>query len=89
MNSITQLNRKDFAELIASKIVQEKDRIKTQYEVSKNKIGFFFIDDLLPPEITTYIYSHFPSHEDMVLKKSLREDKFIAVQMNQYASVLE
>jgi Rps23 Pro-64 3,4-dihydroxylase Tpa1-like proline 4-hydroxylase len=89
MNSITQLNRKDFAELIASKIVQEKDRIKTQYEVSKNKIGFFFIDDLLPPEITTYVYSHFPSHEDMVLKKSLRENKFIAVQMNQYASVLE
>jgi hypothetical protein len=55
MNSITQLNRKDFAELIASKIVQEKDRIKTQYEVSKNKIGFFFIDDLLPAEITTYV----------------------------------
>lgn len=41
MNTITQLNRKDFAELIASKIVQEKNRIKTQYEVSKNKIGFF------------------------------------------------
>ena len=89
MNLITSLNRKDFAELIASKIIQEKDRIKTQYEVSKNKIGFFFIDDLLPQEITTHIQSQFPSHEDMVLKKSLRENKFIAVQMNQYAAVLE
>ena len=73
MNTITQLNRKDFAELIASKIVQEKDRIKTQYEVSKNKIGFFFIDDLLPAEITTYVYSRFPSHKDMVLKKNFEK----------------
>ena len=47
MNSITSLQRTDLAQLIVNRISQEKDRIKIQYEVSKNQIGYFFIDDLL------------------------------------------
>ena len=89
MNSIASLHRTDLAQLIVNRIVQEKDRIKTQYEVSKNKIGYFFIDDLLPPEITEYINSQFPSKDVMVLKKSIRENKYVAVQMDEYAKILE
>ena len=89
MNSIPSLNRTDLAQLIVNRIVQEKDRIKIQYEVSRNQIGYFFIDDLLPSEITEFISSQFPSHDTMVLKKSLRENKYIGVQMDQYARILE
>ncbi|MDB9873852.1 2OG-Fe(II) oxygenase [Flavobacteriaceae bacterium] len=89
MNSTASLHRTDLAQLIVNRIVQEKDRIKTQYEVSKNKIGYFFIDDLLPPEITEYINSQFPSKDAMVLKKSIRENKYVAVQMDEYAKILE
>ena len=89
MNSTLSLNRKDFAQLIVDRIIQEKDRIKKQYDVSKNQIGYFFIDDLLPPEITEIINNQFPSHDKMVQKKSIRENKYIAVQMNQYTPVLE
>ena len=89
MNSTLSLNRKDFAQLIVDRIVQDKDRIKKQYDVSKNQIGYFFIDDLLPPEITELINNQFPSHDKMVQKKSIRENKYIAVQMNQYPRVLE
>jgi len=89
MNSTLSLNRKDFAQLIVDRIIQEKDRIKKQYDVSKNQIGYFFIDDLLPPEITEIINNQFPSHDKMVQKKSIRENKYIAVQMNQYPRVLE
>jgi Rps23 Pro-64 3,4-dihydroxylase Tpa1-like proline 4-hydroxylase len=89
MNSTLSLNRKDFAQLIVDRIIQEKDRIKKQYDVSKNQIGYFFIDDLLPPEITEIINNQFPSHDKMVQKKSIRENKYIAVQMNQYTRVLE
>ena len=51
MNSIPSLLRTDLAQLIVKRIIQEKDRIKTQYQGSKNQIGYFFIDDLLrlPP----------------------------------------
>jgi Rps23 Pro-64 3,4-dihydroxylase Tpa1-like proline 4-hydroxylase len=89
MNSTLSLNRKDFAQLIVDRIVQDKDRIKKQYEATKNQIGYFFIDDLLPPEITEHINNQFPSHDKMVQKKSIRENKYIAVQMNQYTRVLE
>jgi Rps23 Pro-64 3,4-dihydroxylase Tpa1-like proline 4-hydroxylase len=44
---------------------------------------------LLPPEITEIINNQFPSHDKMVQKKSIRENKYIAVQMNQYTPVLE
>jgi len=89
MNSIPSLHRTDLALLIVNRIIQEKDRIKTQYEETKNKIGYFFIDDLLPPEITEYIDNQFPSKEEMVLKKSIRENKYIGVQMNEYVPILE
>ena len=89
MNSIPSLSRKDLAQLIVNRIIQEKKRIKIQYEESKNQIGYFFIDDLFPPEISKHINNQFPSHDKMVLKKSIREDKYIAVQMNQYKRDLE
>ncbi|MBT7850945.1 MAG: 2OG-Fe(II) oxygenase [Flavobacteriaceae bacterium] len=89
MNSIPSLSRTDLAQLIVNRISQEKNRIKIQYEESKNQIGYFFIDDLLPSEITEHINKQFPSHDKMVLKKSIREDKYIAVQMNQYKRDLE
>jgi len=89
MNFIQSLNRTDLAQLIVNRIMQEKAPIKTQYEASKNQIGYFYIDDLLPPELTEYINSQFPSHDQMVLKKSLREDKYIGVQMDQYSQILE
>tara|TARA_B110000046_G_scaffold174327_1_gene197945 strand:- start:280 stop:1119 length:840 start_codon:yes stop_codon:yes gene_type:complete len=89
MNSMLSLHRTYLAQLIVNRIIQEKDRIKTQYEESKNQIGYFYIDDLLSPEITEQIDSQFPSKQEMVLKKSIRENKYIGVQMNEYAPVLE
>jgi Rps23 Pro-64 3,4-dihydroxylase Tpa1-like proline 4-hydroxylase len=89
MNSKPSLHRTYLAQLIVNRIIQEKDRIKTQYEESKNQIGYFYIDDLLSPEITEQIDSQFPSKQEMVLKKSIRENKYIGVQMNEYAPVLE
>ena len=83
------LHRTYLAQLIVNRIIQEKDRIKTQYEESKNQIGYFYIDDLLSAEITEQIDSQFPSKQEMVLKKSIRENKYIGVQMNEYAPVLE
>ncbi|MDA7707419.1 2OG-Fe(II) oxygenase [Flavobacteriaceae bacterium] len=89
MNSMPSLHRTYLAQLIVNRIIQEKDRIKTQYEESKNQIGYFYIDDLLSAEITEQIDSQFPSKQEMVLKKSIRENKYIGVQMNEYAPVLE
>lgn len=83
------MKRNALADLIFERIVLERDNIKTQFEASENGIGHFFIDDLLPAGIALEINEAFPKPEAMVLKKSLREDKYVAAQMNLYDPVLE
>ena len=61
----------------------------TFFAGSKDAIGYFFIDDLLPEELALNFHKVFPSKEQMVLKKSLREDKYVAAQMNLYDPLLE
>ncbi|MEG0189349.1 2OG-Fe(II) oxygenase [Algoriella sp.] len=83
------MNRTEYANIILHRISDKKEEIKKQYNSSKNEIGYFWIDDLLPEDLALEISQVFPKKEDMVLKKSLKEDKYIAVQMNQYHSDLE
>ena len=78
MNSIPSLHRTDLAQLIVKRIIQEKDRIKTQYEESKNQIGYFYIDDLLSPEITEHIDSQFPSQQEWFSKKAFVKISILA-----------
>ena len=83
------MNKVEIADIIVSKIKQNKDYLKKEFEKSAAGIGCFFVDDLLPNELATLLAGKFPNSDQMVLKKSLREDKFIGVQMNQYDSLLE
>ena len=59
------------------------------YDESVNDIGYFYIDNLLPASLADKIYHSFPNSESMKLRKSLREYKYIAAQMNQYDPILE
>ena len=83
------MTRVEFADLILDKILNQKEAIKNQYESTKDKIGYFWIDDLLPKELAMEIAEIFPDKTQMVLKKSLKEDKYIGVQMDQYNPILE
>lgn len=81
--------RTELATLIFKKLKEEKTSIQQQFEKSKNKIGYFYIDHLLPENIVQEIYHQFPTLDKMTLKKSLRENKYVGVQMNQYHPFLE
>lgn len=83
------MNRIDLADLIFNSILSKKEDAKNQFKVSKQSIGYFFIDDILPLPIAQQINDVFPKPEQMVLKKSIREDKFVAAQMNLYHPILE
>ncbi|MBB6127049.1 2OG-Fe(II) oxygenase [Mucilaginibacter lappiensis] len=83
------IDRKSLADLIYSKILSEELIIQKQFDQSKDKIGYFFVDDLLPKNIASYIYERFPKPEQTTLKRSLREYKYIAAQMDKYDSILE
>ncbi len=83
------ITRNPIAEIIYSKIEIQKSVLRKQFQDSENGIGYFFIDDLLPEEIALKIQEFFPKSHEMVHKKSLREDKFVAAQMNKYNPILE
>jgi len=83
------MNRKEIADLILHKLKIERNSIKQSYAKSANEIGYFYIDNLLPDDIAKKIYDSFPAPDSMKVRKSLREYKYIAAQMDQYDPILE
>lgn len=83
------MTRVEFADLIFEQLLKEKSVLSNQYADTKSQIGYFFIDDLLPEKVVNDIYDAFPKPEEMVLKKSIRENKFVASQMDMYQPILE
>ena len=79
----------EISELIVEKLSQNKEVLKANYKKSIHEIGYFYIDDLLPNDLVLKINSCFPEAKDMILKQSIREDKYVAVQMNKYNPILE
>lgn len=83
------MKKQDYSAIIYQNILDNKETLKQQYESSKSGIGYFYLDNLLPEELALEIYNAFPEAKDMVLKKSIREDKYVAAQMNLYNPLLE
>lgn len=81
--------RDEMATIIAARLEGERDRLKAQFASSAEAIGYFYLDDLLPEDMALQIYRQFPKPEGMKLKKSLREYKYIAAQMDHYDPILE
>ena len=83
------MNRIELANLLYKRILENQIVLKNQFLNSKNSIGYFFLDDLFPENIAREIVAVFPKYSEMILKKSLREDKYVAAQMNLYNPLLE
>ena len=83
------MNKEALAEIIYENIKSNDELLKKQFLMHKDKIGFFYLDDLLPIDIAKNIYQKFPDLEKTVQRKSLRELKYTAFQMNKYDSILE
>jgi len=81
------MNREEYAVLIQAKLAAEADRMRQEFP--ENAVQSCYIDNLLPEELALEIYKSFPDKSTMMLKKSLRENKYVAAQMNEYNPVLE
>lgn len=84
-----QYTRKHIANLIFDRLTDQKEVLKAQFSLSKETIGYFFIDDLLPIELANEIYQNFPALDQTVTRKDLREFKHTAYQMDKYNPLLE
>ncbi|MEJ2682023.1 MAG: 2OG-Fe(II) oxygenase [Gammaproteobacteria bacterium] len=83
------MDRTDIADLIVQKLEAMSDCLMQSYKGSESKIGYFVVDDLLPQDLALEIFSCFPETKEMRLKRSIREYKYIAAQMNKYNPILE
>ena len=63
--------------------------LKNQFKNSNNAIGYFYIDDLLPDQMVKEIYLSFPKPADTLLKKSLKENKYVSAQVNEHPQLIE
>jgi Rps23 Pro-64 3,4-dihydroxylase Tpa1-like proline 4-hydroxylase len=84
----TVLNRTYLADLILTKLKFHSGTLRKEFS-KENQINSCYIDDLLPEDITREIYSKYPTPEEMVIYKSLRENKRVAAQMDLYDPLLE
>ncbi len=83
-----ELTRTVLAREIQRRIEAEQAALTRQWRESA-PINYFVLDDLLPEDWTRGIRAAFPNNDRMVLKRSLKELKFVAAQMNQYNPLLE
>ncbi|MGB0896766.1 MAG: 2OG-Fe(II) oxygenase [Flavobacteriaceae bacterium] len=83
------MTRLDFANLILDKIDTHKDELSAAFSASKSSISYFVLDDLLPLNLAEQIHQVFPKPSEMVLKKSLKEQKYVSAQMNLHHPLLE
>ena len=83
------METKAIANHILETILKQKESIAKQYNASKQNIGFFYIDDLLPENLAKQCFEVFPKPEDMKVLKSLKEFKHVSAQMNKHNALLE
>jgi len=81
------MDRKQYADLIEKKLRAKVEELRDEFH--QYTIESCVIDDLLPEEEALKIHSAFPDKSTMMLKKSLRENKYVAAQMNKYPPILE
>ncbi|GAA4108037.1 hypothetical protein GCM10022393_03740 [Aquimarina addita] len=83
------LYRDHIADFIYNRLKDNEDALKKHFDLTSSGVGCFYIDDLLPDDIATRIYKSFPETKDVNVKKSIREYKYVAAQMDKYNPLLE
>lgn len=81
------MDRVGYGRMIEQRLKAEKDRLKEEFRA--HQVQSCVVDDLLPEEEARRVYEAFPDKSQMMLKKSLREFKYVAAQMDHYNPLLE
>lgn len=84
-----EYNRKEISKLITQKLTKNSKELQEQFLKNFNKVGYFFVDDLLPESLALSIYENFPKLSETKSKKDFREYKYVAYQMDKYHKLLE
>lgn len=78
----------EISNIIKIRLSADIDKFVNDFSES-GSLSYCVIDDLLPVDLAQKIFKSFPKGIDMVAKKSIREYKYVAAQMNNYNPILE
>lgn len=81
-------SRAEIADLILQRLASAAPEAAAEFSLPRT-VKSFIIDRLLPEELAHAIAASFPGLDAMILKHHLGELKYVGVQMNQYAPLLE
>lgn len=82
------MNRHELATHIVDRLTSDTADLRRQFHQS-GRVPTCYVDDLLPADVCRTIFEAFPAKDQMALKKSIRESKYVAAQMNRYQPILE
>jgi Rps23 Pro-64 3,4-dihydroxylase Tpa1-like proline 4-hydroxylase len=82
------VDRFAIAEHVASALASKMSQLTEQWR-NNPSIHHCIVDDVLPSDMARRIRSAFPAGEAMKTRRSLRELKYVAAQMDQYDPLLE
>lgn len=82
------MNKTKYVSQIVEQLDANREALQRQFH-SGDKINTAVVQDLLDEQSAEEIYSAFPPKEKMVRTRTLREYKYIGVQMNWYNKVVE
>jgi len=83
------MDRSQISTLIYQHLKANISSLKVSFESHMEAIPYFYLDNLLPEELAIQLYQVFPKKNDMVHKKSIREDKYVGFKMDEYNPLLE
>lgn len=81
-------SRQQLAQMIVARLQEEKTRLHADF-TRDGQIRSCSVDNLLPEEIALQIFAAFPDPAQMAERRSIREYKKVAAQMNLYNPLLE
>ena len=82
------ITRTQYADHIVEGLQREKTGLTAEFR-QPNRVQSCVLDDVLPKEWVSQIFAAYPSPAEMMERKSLREHKLVAAQMDKYHPVLE
>jgi Rps23 Pro-64 3,4-dihydroxylase Tpa1-like proline 4-hydroxylase len=82
------MNRTEMANHVVARLESALETLTKQWRES-GTVSHCYIDDVLPAEVATRIRQAFPKGETMRIRKTLRELKYVAAQMDAYDPILE
>ena len=82
------VDRAQLADKIVARLEPEVDKLSAEFR-APGRIPSCRITDLLPTEYANEIFERFPASDAMMLKRSLKENKHVAAQMDAFDPILE